>query len=138
MVQAFGTDDEDVVCVEVLNKGEFQVSEEERQMMVDSLYRDVASRVADMCVNQETQLPYPLSTIDRAMRETLHFQPSTNRSAKMQALQVIRQLEAANVLPIARARMHISLTVPTERLPAVLAALHALGDGSAGVATTCG
>lgn len=130
MVQAFGTDDEDVVCVEVLNKGEFQVSEEERQMMVDSLYRDVASRVADMCVNPETQLPYPLSTIDRAMRETLHFQPSTNRSAKMQALQVIRQLEAANVLPIARARMHIRLTVPTERLPAALAALHALGDGA--------
>ena len=28
LVEAFGTDDEDVICVEVLNKGEFQVSEQ--------------------------------------------------------------------------------------------------------------
>ena len=38
MMEAFGTDDEDTVCVEVLNRGEFQMSEEERQMMVDGLF----------------------------------------------------------------------------------------------------
>ena len=112
MLDAFGTDDEDKVCVEVLDRGEFQMSEEERQMMVDALFRDVASRVTDMCVNPETRLPYPLSTIERAMRETLHFAPATNKSAKMQALQVIRQLEVANVVPIARARMQLRLLVP--------------------------
>lgn len=30
LIEAFGTDDEDAVCVEILNKGEFQVSEQER------------------------------------------------------------------------------------------------------------
>ena len=37
MIDAFGTDDEDVVCIEVLNKGEFQVSEAERAMQLDAL-----------------------------------------------------------------------------------------------------
>ncbi len=131
MIEAFGTDDEDKVCVEVLNRGEFQVSEEERQMMVDSLFRDVASRVTDMCVNPDTHVPYPLTTIERAMRETLHFAPATNRSAKMQALQVIRQLEAASVLPIARARMQLRLLVTSEQLTKMQSALQALAEAEA-------
>ena len=131
MLDAFGTDDEDKVCVEVLDRGEFQMSEEERQMMVDALFRDVASRVTDMCVNPETRLPYPLSTIERAMRETLHFAPATNKSAKMQALQVIRQLEVANVVPIARARMQLRLLVPTEELAKMQTALQALAEAEA-------
>ena len=45
LIEAFGTDDEDKVCVEVLNKGEFQVSEQERQMQVDELFKDVATKV---------------------------------------------------------------------------------------------
>ena len=69
LTQAFGTDDEDVICLEILNKGEFQVSERERQMQMDSLFKDIASRVTDMCINPETQKPYPLSTIERALRE---------------------------------------------------------------------
>ena len=95
LIEAFGTDNEDVVCVEVLNKGEFQVSEEERQAQVEQLFKDVAARVTDMCVNPETQKPYPLSTIERYMRETMHFAPSTTKSAKQQALAIVRQLEQA-------------------------------------------
>jgi ribosome maturation protein SDO1 len=132
LIEAFGTDNEDQVCVDILNKGEFQVSEQERQMQVDALFRDVATRVSDMCVNPETQRPYPLSTIERAMREELHFAPSLNRAAKQQALAVIKQLEAADVLPIARARMHVRLVVPAERLAGAQAALRALrGDAEA-------
>mmetsp|Transcript_5399 Transcript_5399/g.14226 ORF Transcript_5399/g.14226 Transcript_5399/m.14226 type:complete len:392 (-) Transcript_5399:103-1278(-) len=131
MLDAFGTDDEDKVCVEILNKGEFQVSEEERQMMITALFRDVASRVTDMCVNPETQRPYPLTTIERAMRETLHFVPATNRSAKMQSLQVIRQLEAANVLPIVRAKMQLRLLVPHTQLEAFQNAIATLAKENA-------
>ena len=47
LVEAFGTDDEDLVCVEILNKGDFQVSEGERQMQADALYKDIAARVAE-------------------------------------------------------------------------------------------
>ena len=64
-------------------------------MQVDALFRDVASRVTDMCVHPETQVPYPLSTIERAMRESLHFAPDTKKAATAQALQVVKQLEAS-------------------------------------------
>ena len=129
MVQAFGTDDEDKVCVEILNKGDFQMSDQEREMQVAALFRDVATRVTDMCVNPETNLPYPLSTIERAMRDELHFAPALTKAAKQQALAVIKQLEASDVLPIARARMQLRLVVPSDRLGGAQAALRAMcGD----------
>ena len=130
LIEAFGTDDEDKVCVEVLNKGEFQVSEQERQMQVDALFKDVATKVADMCINPTDGRPYPLSTIERAMRETLHFKPATTRSAKQQALQVVKQLEASSVLPIARAKMRLRLVAPSGQQDAVLAEMNKIASSS--------
>ena len=100
-------------------------------MQIDALFRDVASRVADMCVNPETNRPYPLSTIERAMRETLHFAPLATKSAKMQALQVVKQLEASSVLPIARAKMHLRIQIASEHYDGVMHALRALGGETA-------
>ena len=128
LVEAFGTDDEDTICVEILNKGEFQVSEQERQMQVDALFRDIASRVADMCVDPKTQRPYPLSTIERAMRETLHFAPQVNKAAKQQALHVVKQLEASDVLPIMRAKMRLRLFFSdASQVEGALASMRKLG-----------
>jgi len=127
LVEAFGTDNEDVVCVEVLNKGEFQVSEEERQAHLEQLFKDVAARVTDMVVNPETQKPYPLSTIERYLRETLHFAPTDKKSAKQQALVVVRQLEQAADFPVMRAQMRLRLRVPDRAtVPRVQLALHEL------------
>ena len=69
LIQAFGTDNEDEICVQIVDKGEFQVSEQERQMQLAALFKDIVSRVADLCINPESQKPYPPTTIERALRE---------------------------------------------------------------------
>ena len=143
LIAAFGTDDEDRVCVEILNKGEFQVSDQERQMQTDALFRDVASRVTAMVLNPASQRPYPLSTIERAMRETLHFAPQPSKSAKQQALAVVRQLQQQQPFPVTRAKMRLRLLVPAARLDAAQAALRDVtadgegeGDGAAAAAAS--
>ena len=108
----------------MLGKGEFQVSEEERQAQVEQLFRDVVTRVTDMCVNPETRMPYPLTTIERYMKETMHFAPSTTKSAKQQALMVVRQLEQSTDFPVRRAQMRLRLRLPDkDALPSVRQAL---------------
>ena len=143
LIAAFGTDDEDRVCVEILNKGEFQVSDQERQMQTDALFRDVASRVTAMVLNPASQRPYPLSMIERAMRETLHFAPQPSKSAKQQALAVVRQLQQQQPFPVTRAKMRLRLLVPAARLDAAQAALRDVtadgegeGDGAAAAAAS--
>lgn len=74
-----------------------------------SLYRDIATIVADKCVNPNSNRPYPFSVIERLMKE-IHYAVVPNRAAKQQALEVIKKLQAH--IPIARAKMKIQVTLP--------------------------
>ena len=69
-------------------------------------------------------MPYPLTTIERYMKETMHFAPSTTKSAKQQALMVVRQLEQSTDFPVRRAQMRLRLRLPDKgALPSVRQAL---------------
>ena len=68
---------------QILAKGELQVSERERQTQLESMYRDIATIVADKSVNPDTKRPYTVGVIERAMRDT-HYAVKPNKSAKQQ------------------------------------------------------
>jgi ribosome maturation protein SDO1 len=113
LLECFGTEDQTKVCVEILEKGELQVSDKERQNQLDNLNKEIASIVADKCVNPETQRPYTLSMIEQAMKE-LHYSINSNKNAKQQALDVIKQLQSSGTLKIQRAEMKIRIQIPAK------------------------
>lgn len=104
LIKVFGKDDQTEVCKEILAKGELQVSDKERQSQFESLFKDIATTVADRCVNPETKRPYPVSMIEKAMKDA-HFSVKPNRNAKQQALEVIPLLKST--MPLERAQMRI-------------------------------
>lgn len=87
-------------------KGELQVSDKERHSQLDALFKDIATTVADKCLNPENKRPYTVLMIENAMKE-LHYSVKPNRNAKQQALEVIKQLK--EVMPIERAQMRLRL-----------------------------
>ena len=109
---AFGTRDVEEVCKVILAKGDLQVSDRERALMFDSMFKDIANLVCEMCVNPATQRPYPLSTIESAMRDTIHYSVHPNKAAKQQALDVIAQLRQH--IPLERTKMHVRVTFPAQ------------------------
>ena len=66
-------------------KGELQVSEKERHVQQDTMLKDIATTVADKCVNPENQRPYPVSMIEKAMKD-VHFSLKPNRNTKQQVV----------------------------------------------------
>lgn len=68
---------------QILAKGELQVSEKERQNQFESMFRDIATSVADKCVNPETKRPYTVTLIEQAMKD-LHFSVKPTKSTKQQ------------------------------------------------------
>lgn len=110
LIKAFGIDDQTEVCKQILDKGEVQVTDKERHLAMDTMFKDIATTVADKCVNPETKRPYPVSMIENAMKENIHFSVKPNRSTKQQALEVISQLKA--VMPLERTQMKLSVTIP--------------------------
>lgn len=112
LVAAFGTNDVNQIILEILQKGQVQVGSEERGEHLKMFTREIASIVADKCVNPRSRTPYPVGIIEQAMTE-LHFSPNLTKTAKQQALEVIKQLEQGGILPIARAQMRLQLELPT-------------------------
>lgn len=55
-------------------------------MELSSLFKDVASIIAEKCINPKTQRPYTITMIERALKDC-HFSVDPKRSAKQQALQ---------------------------------------------------
>lgn len=125
LVKAFGTTDIKVISTEILLKGELQVSTKEREHVVDALRKDVATIIAEKCVNPATKRPYPISIIEKAMAD-LHVSLKPEASAKQQALDIIKRMERSDVIAIERAAMRIKIHVPVRHATALKAGLAGL------------
>ncbi|KAI9296096.1 Shwachman-Bodian-diamond syndrome protein [Neoconidiobolus thromboides FSU 785] len=111
LTKCFKTEDKEKIILEILKKGELQVGEKERANALETLSKDIASLVADMCVNPTNKRPYTVSMIEKAIAD-LHYSINPNKNAKQQALEIIRQLQDKKTIPIARAQMRIRITLP--------------------------
>mmetsp|Transcript_5079 Transcript_5079/g.7013 ORF Transcript_5079/g.7013 Transcript_5079/m.7013 type:complete len:441 (+) Transcript_5079:117-1439(+) len=128
--KAFGTTETEECCRIILEKGELQVSDKEREAHQENLLRDIATIVSEKCVNPDSNRPYTVNMILNAMKE-IHFSVIPNRSAKQQALELIRKLK--EVMPIERAKMHLRIIIPSKdwvRIKPKVQALSALFQGN--------
>lgn len=107
--KAFGTTDQNEVIQLILKKGELQVGEKERQAQSSQTRAEILQLIAGKCVNPGTKRPYPVSIIDKTLTE-LGFNVSTSKPAKTQALDAIKLIQEKNVIPIARARIRVTIT----------------------------
>ena len=61
------------------------MSEKERHAQLESMFRDIATIIADKCVNPETNRPYTVTLIETAMRD-LHVSVKPTKSTKQQVM----------------------------------------------------
>lgn len=59
------------------------MSGKERDAQLDTSFREIATIVADKCVNPRTKLPYPVGMIEKAMSD-IHFSVNLTKNAKQQ------------------------------------------------------
>jgi len=141
--KAFGakTSNDDII-LEILNKGELQVGEKERNAQLERVHNEVISIVAGKVVDPGSNRVYTTGMIEKALAELSsqaghHEHPKeaeepeekekekakphwsgvvTNKSSKSQALDAIRALVAHQPIPIARARMKVRVSCPLSLL----------------------
>ena len=69
-----------------------KVSERERQVTLDSKFHEIVQMVTEKTVNPQTQRPYPVNTIEQALRDA-HLAIKPLRNSKQQALEAIKLLK---------------------------------------------
>ena len=90
--KAFATTNQNVICKEILKNGEIQISHKERQTQFESMFKQVATRIAKMAVNPNTKRPYTVSMIEKCLKE-IHYAVKPNQTAKQQAVEAIKLLK---------------------------------------------
>jgi ribosome maturation protein SDO1 len=118
---------------QILSKGEVQIGDKEREHDIATLRREIATLVAEKCVDPGTQAPYSVSIIERAMTEA-GYSVRANKNAKSQVSasnskakekrqcylpqvsECIKILQTDSTLPIERAKMRIRVTVPVANI----------------------
>eukprot|EP00461_Guttulinopsis_vulgaris_P004713 UN04715 len=109
--EAFGTLDIKTIIATILEKGEMQVTEKERQAEIASKTKEIINLVAGMCINSETKQPISNRVIEQALKESA-FQINLQIPVKSQAMKVFRLL--SQTLPIERVKMKILISCPTQ------------------------
>eukprot|EP00871_Galdieria_phlegrea_P003028 jgi/Galph1/3726/GphlegSOOS_G2394.1 len=116
LMEAFQTTDVRKVCMEVLEKGELQVSDKERNTVYENLLHEIATIVSSKCVDVETNRPLTVGRVEKEMRN-IHYSVVPKKSAKQQALDVIRKLEEKG--SVRRASMRLKIQVPLQYAEAI-------------------
>jgi ribosome maturation protein SDO1 len=153
LAKAFGPDMKlDDIILEILNKGELQVGDKERQGQLENIRNEIVDIVTAKLVDPTTKRVYTAGMIEKALDQLSgqsHQNQSqggassatdtpateeageakgkaknlptwtgvvTTKSAKSQALDAMKALIAHQPIPVARARMKLKITCPTNLL----------------------
>jgi len=109
--KAFGKADQSKIVQEILKKGELQVGDRERAYEQENLWKELATLIAEKCVDPSTQRHYPVTIIQKAMTES-GFSLKPDKTAKSQMSACVKQIQDQTKLPIQRARMRLRVTLP--------------------------
>ncbi|KAJ3252159.1 hypothetical protein HK103_001812 [Boothiomyces macroporosus] len=104
--KCFGTTDLKEIIIQILEKGELQVGEKERNQQLESLQKDVANTIAEKTINPTTKRPYTATMIEKILQD-IHFNINVNKNVKQSALDGIRMIQESGVIPIARVQMKV-------------------------------
>lgn len=112
--KSFGSTDPDPIIKEILNRGDIQLSEKERQLMLNKINNEMLSIISTKCINPNSKKRYPPTMIHKALTE-LKYNVVVNKQAKLQALDAIKLLISKQIIPIARAKMEVKVEIKLKK-----------------------
>jgi ribosome maturation protein SDO1 len=111
LVHCFETTDFKTIAEKILEKGELNLTTEQRQAFFEKKRLKVINLVSKMCVNPKTKTPHPPTRIENAMKEA-KVMIDPRLSAEDQLKSVI--VELRKVLPISMETVKLVVKIPPE------------------------
>jgi len=122
--KAFGTTNCEEICRKILKSGDLQVSEKEREVQLESIFRDIVQLVVERCVHPQTGRQLTASSVDNALK-SIGFSVLAEQPAKKQSLKAIEALCAELPETFVRAKMRLRITCPSTLLAEIKSKLEA-------------
>jgi|SRR5579859_2582238 len=120
----FHTSDYLEIARQIIQKGEVQITTEQRHQLQAAKHRQIVATIARNAMNPQTGAPHPSARIEAAMEEAkVHVDPF--RSADVQIQEILAKLRP--LLPIRFDTVRMKLRVPGQHYPRVIGDLKGMG-----------
>jgi ribosome maturation protein SDO1 len=93
----------------ILRHGALQVASGERNMSQEETLRDICTIVAQKVVHAHTKRPFSAIFIEEAVK-SLGISVRPDQPAKKQAMQIVKDLCAKQIIPVVRAQMRLRIS----------------------------
>jgi ribosome maturation protein SDO1 len=104
----FGTTDPVKIVKKILDRGEFQLTTEQRRKLIEDKRKQIISFISKYCIDPRTRLPHPPLRVEQAMSEA-HVSVDPFKDAEEQAKQVIQALRPILPLKIELAELEVKI-----------------------------
>jgi ribosome maturation protein SDO1 len=122
--KTFHTHDLAAIALEIIQKGEVQVTTEQRHTLQEAKRRQIIAAISRNATNPQTGAPHPPARIEAAMNEAkVHIDPF--RPADQQVQEVLAKLRP--LLPIRLDVVKVRIKVPAQHYPRVIGDLKGMG-----------
>jgi ribosome maturation protein SDO1 len=112
------------IALEIVRKGEVQVTTEQRHQLAEAKYHQIVTQIARNAMNPQTGAPHPPARIEAAMREAkVHVDPF--RPADQQMSEIIQKLRP--LLPIRLDTVKVRIKVRGQDYPKIVGDLKGFG-----------
>ncbi|MGC9181122.1 ribosome assembly factor SBDS [Thermogladius sp. KZ2Tp1] len=123
--EVFKTDDVRQIALEIVRRGEIQLTAEQRRKFVEEKKKQVITLIAKNAVDPKTKLPIPQKRIELAIEQArVSIDPFKPAEAQME--EILSKI--ARVIPIKIAKAYISVRVPPEYAGRIHKSIAQLGE----------
>lgn len=123
--KVFGTDDVKKVALEIIKRGEIQLTTEQRRKIIEQKRRQIINFIAKNAIDPQTKLPIPPARIETAM-EQAKVGVDPYKSVEEQAMQIVRAI--SRIIPIKIARAILQVKIPPQYSGRAYSELKKLGE----------
>lgn len=121
----FGTKDVYEVARKIIEKGDIQITAEQRRRMIEERRKQVISIISRNAINPQTGAPHPPSRIEKAMEEAgVHI--DLHKSIDELVSEVLRAIRP--IIPIRLEEVRIAFKIPPQHVGRCMGALRAFGE----------
>ena len=107
----YGTNDPIEVAIEMFEKGTFQLTAQQRNVMMEQKRKQIINIISRTYVDPKTKLPHPPIRIENALEDAkYHVDPL--KTAEEQVKEIVQELRS--ILPMSSESVQIAIKIPAE------------------------
>ncbi len=125
LLKAFKTDDITEIAQKILQKGDLNLTTEQRRKMVEGKKRQLVEFIAKTYVDPRTHLPHPPIRIEQAMKDA-RISVDSQKSVDDQVKDIVEKLRS--IIPLKSENLTLEITIPAQFASQSYAVLKSVGS----------